>query len=537
MKKITFIFIISLCSFLVRLPVAEANMIYSDVPKNAYYYEATVDLLDSKILIRPGPLLKPAEIVSRGEAAIFMSRTIDALHLQKEKYHMQPFYFKDVKVDDPLYPHVIKMSGYGVMKGWKPNEFGKNGKLTRSQAVKLLAETFEIPLHSTKHYYPDVPKQADYAKYVNRLHEIGVIEGSKGKFMPAAYLTRSQWLAMIHRVKTWDANRDDDKKGVPFVNHPNQLFLEDANQLANNWKKYQPTYQGFIFSQLPQIEGNFRAGQLRPGFIEDGLKAVKFVRSIAGLSTTVRLDPVFNEEAQAAALVLAVRNEGLSHYPPAIKGMDKTLFNKGYQGASTSNIAYGYWSFDDSVLFGYMADEDDINREDVGHRLWMLNPHLQKVGFGFVESKEPKRPYSAIKVVDDHEIELANSPSIITWPTAGAFPYEMLKLPVSSNTLPWSVSFSEDKYKQPNMKEVHVELKRLRDGKKWVFNKDRQDGFFKISSSGIGKVGHTLIFQPTHTIYPLVKGDIFQVNIKGLRDSEGRAATYQYQVLLVGLNK
>lgn len=537
MKKITFIFLISLCSFLVRLPVAEANIIYSDVPKNAYYYEATVDLLDSKILIRPGPLLKPAEIVSREEAAILMSRTIDALHLQKEKYHMEPFYFKDVKVDDPLYPHVIKMSGYGVMKGWKPNEFGKNGKLTRSQAVKLLAETFEIPLHSTKHYYPDVPKQADYAKYVNRLHEIGVIEGSKGKFMPAAHLTRSQWLAMIHRMKTWNAEQEDSKKGVPFVNHPNELSLRGAQAIVKDWGKYRPNYEGAIFSELPQLGGVFRAGKLQPGFIEDGLKATKFVRSLAGLSTNIQLDSTFNAEAQAGALLLAVRNKGLSHYPPAIQGMDVSLFKQGYRGTSTSNIAYGYWSFDDSVLFGYMADEDDVNREDVGHRLWMLNPHLQKIGFGFVESKDPIRPYSAIKVVDETEIELMTVPSVITWPTAGAFPFEMIKLPMNKNTLPWSVSFSEDKYQQPHMKEIHVELKRVRDDKKWIFNQTRQDGFFKISSSGIGKVGHTIIFQPSHSIYPMVKGDVFQVNIKGLRNNEGKAVSYQYHVLLVGLDK
>lgn len=510
---------------------------YQDVKKEAFYYEAVEDLKKAKILTTPGPLLKPLEPIARQEAAQIISQSIDVLAITKPTYQMTPFYFKDVKVNDAFYPHAIKMHAYGIMQGTHPNEFGTKSFLTRAQAVKILTETFQVPTTTSRHYYTDVPKGAAYAKYVNTLHEYGVVKGSNGKFMPTQKLTRGQWLAMVKRMKDWQTESKQSYDGKPLVNHPNQMMLHQTKVVQSSWKKYRPVDPELIYTQVPHIQAPYRPGSITPAFSRDALHATQFVRSIAGLSTELTIDPIFQKDAQAAALVLAVNNEGLSHYPQHIANMDAKLFKQGYEGAGTSNIAYGYWSIADSILYGYMADEDDVNREDVGHRRWILNPHLKRVGFGFAVSEQKNRPYSVMKIVDAEEQRMAQPPNYITWPTQGAFPYEFLKYPTSKNTIPWSISLSTQAFKTPQVKEVSVVLKRIRDGRQWKFNEKQQDGFFTIQTDNYGHVGPTLIFQPTHAIYPMVKGDVFEVTVEGLKDKQGNRQSIRYTTMLVDLEK
>ncbi len=93
----------------------------------------------------------------------------------------------------------------------------------------------------------------------------------------------------------------------------------------------------------------------------------------------MELNPTWNELCEAAAQVCK-RIGRLDHTPPKPDGMDDETYNKGYRGASHSNLSVGSGMV--RSVDSYMNDSDPSNIDRVGHRRWCLNPGMRKTGFG-----------------------------------------------------------------------------------------------------------------------------------------------------------
>lgn len=124
--------------------------------------------------------------------------------------------------------------------------------------------------------------------------------------------------------------------------------------------------------------------------------------------------------AQEAALIMEANN-GLSHFPPP----SWTCWSQaGHDGASTSNIAIGYTSW--QQVLAYMVD-DGADNEAVGHRQWLLDPTLERVGVGATTRG------GAIRVIDV-PTRPSTGPRVVPWPAAGASPAFLVPTR-------WSLSF------------------------------------------------------------------------------------------------
>ncbi|MBR1865344.1 MAG: leucine-rich repeat protein [Lachnospiraceae bacterium] len=254
--------------------------------------------------------------------------------------------------------------------------------------------------------------------------------------------------------------------------------------------------QKVTYSENPSTTSPYSAGKLSNDTYDNALGMVKNIRYIAGLSTDIEWDDTYNERAQAASLVCAV-NQALSHTPAQPVGMEDALYNLGYSGASSSNIAMGYSTLNSAILTGWMNDSDSSNRDRLGHRRWILNPAMKKTGFGMVGR------YSAMHVIGG---SVSTGNVTVMWP-AQQMPFEYFY----GGT--WSVSTGNTE----TMEDISVKLVRVSDQRTWNFSQsenegDDNSGYFNVNNDGYGSRG-CIIFKPNNIEYHA--GDVYNVSISG----------------------
>ncbi len=237
----------------------------------------------------------------------------------------------------------------------------------------------------------------------------------------------------------------------------------------------------------------YSAGKLSDSTLQSALNALNIVRYIAGIDE-VSLSDNYNDLAQTGALVDAVNGQ-LSHMPSKPADMSDELYNKGYEGASSSNLGWGYYSPIDAVLYGWIRDEDSYNIDRVGHRRWCLNPSMKQTGFGMVSD------FTAMYAFDNTFGYTENYG--VCWP-AQTMPVEFF-----DKKDPWSISMGNS----VNASAVKVTLTRKKDSQKWVFSNSSADGYFNVNNEYYGQQG-CIIFRPDNITY--AAGDSFDVTIEGL---------------------
>lgn len=143
-----------------------------------------------------------------------------------------------------------------------------------------------------------------------------------------------------------------------------------------------------------------------------------------------------------------------------------------------------------------MEDDEDSNIGRVGHRRWLLNPSMQKTGFGLVNGLYGT--HSAVYAFDESG---SASEYGVMWP-AQNMPTEYFNA-----KFPWSISMGNS----VDLSKVHVNVKRNSDGKEWNFSQSSSDGAFYVDNGNYGQKG-CIIFRP-NGVKEYKAGDSYSVNI------------------------
>ncbi len=295
---------------------------------------------------------------------------------------------------------------------------------------------------------------------------------------------------------------------------PVHAVNDSKEQIAKKYIDSLPTSKQ-IYVETPHIdEKNPSIGKLDDSALQDGLKATNFARYLANLPDDIQIDEQLNVQAQYGALLLAISGE-FSHHPNKPLWMSDEFYRAGYESTSSSNIGKGYASIYSSVVDGYMNDGDSVNIPELGHRRWILNPDLQKTGFGFADTM------TAMQIFDTSRNESVRY-DYIAFPSAGYMPLESF-----GKQFPWSVTVNPTLYTQPHAENISVTLTRPRDNKTWNFSKGQSDGIFYVNEEGFG-IGNCIIFRPDDQL--IQDGDTFNVTIEGLQKLDGSFATITYIV-------
>lgn len=259
------------------------------------------------------------------------------------------------------------------------------------------------------------------------------------------------------------------------------------------------------FDILPSFEEPYSYGSLSEECKNSSLNAINMMRYIAGLDANVTLDDTYNQKASAAAYILALNGEGLSHYPERPDQLADSkyddLYELGYSAASSSNIGGGYKNNNQSLINGYMDDSDSNNINRVGHRRWILNPTMGKIGFGAaVNADSYYGRYYAMYAFDRSG---SGGQSLVAWPSYNT------PLQYFTADTAWSISIGS----AVTASDVTVTLTRASDNTTWSFSESSADGEFYVNNNYYGQPG-CIIFRPS-SLESISAGDSFHVKITG----------------------
>ena len=216
-----------------------------------------------------------------------------------------------------------------------------------------------------------------------------------------------------------------------------------------------------------------RAGVANPTTANSVGRALNFFRGLNG-AEAVKMDMTsgLQDYAQQAALNMAA-NGRLSH---SIQENSKCFSQKAKQGAAISNLSDGSGQTPAEQILWYFIDPSNLgastmtkvgSNDRLGHRIALMDPTLATSSYGNVNG------YNAIVVTGDHLVntpdfnnkqlvnDSAYKPEVMTWPSAGYFPYQLLTTNRDDrdDVERWSISFrGESKSQRPDLSKAQVRV-------------------------------------------------------------------------------
>lgn len=303
------------------------------------------------------------------------------------------------------------------------------------------------------------------------------------------------------------------------------------DELRGMWREFSSIRsESSPYAEVPDPETH-APGALTQAAQADALIMLNFLRAVAGLSPA-SLNPIYSLRAQNGALLLAVNDE-LDHHPPQPAGMDGALYESALMGTSLGNIAKFNWMRPEILIDGvtyFARDDGDLNLSELGHRRWLLNPHMAETGFGLANA-ESGMSYVCMYAVDGGNADAAWE--YVSWPAAEAFPVELMR-----RELAWSVSLNDAVYDAENSR-PRVLLREERSGAAFVFDlaSGQGDGYCRFSREAYGS-GSCIIFRPDIAaagIEEYVQNQRWSVEISGLKTVQGGDAEIRYACDMVSL--
>ena len=294
-------------------------------------------------------------------------------------------------------------------------------------------------------------------------------------------------------------------------------------ELLRQWNSISDT-RNFFFLE-PSTTYPHQTGVLEEDFLVSGLDYLNFLRTSANLPA-VQLGQEQNESAQYGAVLLAAINQ-LTHYPKYPGNMDYKFFEAGSYATRTSNLSMrtatdNYNPIHDAI-HGCMVDRTGLdNLTAVGHRIWLMEPKLLNVGFGYARNTYARRDYVTTPVLDSSGPDVDYN--FLAWPASG----NMLRNVFTSGT-PWSILMNEERYERPNLETLSLTVTRESDGKVWVFDKNTPSTPSTVYQYLV-ITNDCIIFNPGSDDIGSKYEGIYTVSLKGISTIDGKETEINYQI-------
>ena len=168
-----------------------------DIPLTSIYAAAVAWMVRADITTGIGSpsLFRPADVVSRGQMALFLWR------LMGQPFEAVPHGFLDVPPGSFFDDAVRWLAGAGITGGTGPGRFGPGDPVTRAQMVTFLHRLAGEPGGNPDHGFNDVPSGAAFDEAVRWAKAHGITGGNAdGRFDPGRRVTRGQTALFLHRL-------------------------------------------------------------------------------------------------------------------------------------------------------------------------------------------------------------------------------------------------------------------------------------------------------------------------------------------------
>jgi hypothetical protein len=184
-------------------------------------------------------------------------------------------------------------------------------------------------------------------------------------------------------------------------------------------------YHSVYLASTPAVNWTGSYNPCNPGTTNAAFRAailtrINYFREMAGIPKVVRMLDAYNQESQAAALIMSAEGD-LSHDPPTNWPCWTQL---GHDGAGSSNLYLGVYG--PEAISGYI---DDYGISSMGHRRWILYPQTQEMGTGDIPSSSSHWSSNSLHVFDDKNM-WGPRPTVrddfIAWPPPVYVPYQVV---------------------------------------------------------------------------------------------------------------
>lgn len=216
-----------------------------------------------------------------------------------------------------------------------------------------------------------------------------------------------------------------------------------AQFLRSAWQELQPRAQESRMAAPPSLHAPVQPGAADHTARLDAYNTILFARIVAGVHTPLRVDQDLDRLAQWAAFINFANNR-LSHYQPKPAHFTEDEYALASQGSVQSNITFnfGYRTSLARMVEAQLLDDRE-NAYSVGHRRFLLNPRLRRVGLGYVANPTGLLSYGAVHA-SDQTGPRADLPPFVAWPSPVAFPTRFVR-----PGLPWSISLDPTRFARP----------------------------------------------------------------------------------------
>lgn len=229
------------------------------------------------------------------------------------------------------------------------------------------------------------------------------------------------------------------------------------------------------------------------------------------------LDKDMNDQAAAGAELCQALGR-LEHRPQNTLGWDADKFDLAFKGTSRGNLYGGSAPHALATsVDAYMDDSDPKNIDRVGHRMWCLNPTMQKVGFGL----SPKGTFSAMWAHDRSRKPVPDY-DFVAYPPPGFVPSGLFGARYA-----WSFTPNPKKYTVTDLPLMKAKLYLKTDK-----SADKPGAEVKLDYNEPGNfLTPNAIFRPQAV--NLAEGTRYVVEVTGFKTLEGKDVTFTYMVIFV----
>lgn len=339
---------------------------------------------------------------------------------------------------------------------------------------------------------------------------------------------------------------------------------EEVGKIKDIQKNYREIKTGVVekdkFLTAPILaNGTYALGEFKPEIIEKAAKQVNFYRTLAGVLPIPLMKESIDFTQHAAMGMAAIQKQ--THYldtneKPA--DMLEEFWTTANQASRQSNIhssriEQSLNSHQDTFLVDW-----GVGNKVVGHRSVMLGLSGIDLGFGYAKANKEavesgvmnyftstftKSDYKGISTRYEDN-------TVVTWPSAGVFPYELYNIdnPYKDNyykekiperyekNMRWSVHFNEKGYKLTD--DITVTLTNQTSGERTAITNDMNGGELTIVRPEPGYYGQggytTIVFRPNNN-YTVEKNAVYKVEITGIK-RDGESYTHVYETRFAGMN-
>ncbi|GKV70607.1 hypothetical protein NCCP2716_31050 [Sporosarcina sp. NCCP-2716] len=241
-RLLTLLTVLGLSFVLAAQPAAAAS--FPDVPKTNRFHDE-INFLVSKDIISgySNGIFQPAKDVTRGEAAIMVSRM---LKLNSTPRNTK---FKDVGKDYGASGYIAAAADRGLINGYADGTFRPNNKITRGDMAIILERSYGL-MAGSYGTFSDVGYQMNAHMAIATMAGAHIVTGyPDGTFRPTANVTREQFSAFLARsLNNVFKQRTLSKDGYAYDLTKTYIYAQQKGEMHVAYKRVSIKPADVIFS-------------------------------------------------------------------------------------------------------------------------------------------------------------------------------------------------------------------------------------------------------------------------------------------------